>query len=101
MRSSSRTARMISKAQALTEDEFHEGRTCEALVGDRDSQTEAYAYRRDGPTKTWKTWPHRFRVPLKLGERRNIEITESNAYLFHLPEDCPNNLDTKAATAMQ
>jgi len=41
---------MLTKAQALTEDRFHENGSCRV-------------WRRNGATQTWKSRPHEWRIP--------------------------------------
>lgn len=82
---------MITKEQALTAQEFHYGE-CTRTVGPRGGVKEKInAWRRNGQTKTWKTLPDRFRVPLKGGLRHYAEIDLANAHRWHTAEDCPLN----------
>ena len=86
----------ISMEQALTAQEFHYHHPKTGKV---------YRWRRNGKTKTWKTRPTEFRIPVKYGwKTRPTEfripvkyglydygyIDHSNAYLFHVSEDCEN-----------
>jgi hypothetical protein len=73
---------MVTKEQVTTDikSHFHYGE-CRLSVG--------VAYRRSGQTKTWKTRPNDFRVPVKFGLYEAGEITQDNAHLFHIGEDCP------------
>ena len=70
---------MISKQQAETLDRFHAerpGRSCEI-------------WRRNGKTQTWKRSPGRFRTPVKWGLSSYMQLTDTNAHLFHSDQDCP------------
>lgn len=71
---------MITKQQALTEDEFHE-----RLNGQR-----CLRWRRNGKTQVWKKDPSRFKLPIKRGLYAYDAITESfNPSFFHTAKDCP------------
>ena len=59
---------MITKEQAMTENHFIDH------WGDH--------WRRNGATKTWKTRPDEFRVPIKYGFRQCYAITHVNAISF-------------------
>lgn len=76
---------MVTKAQALTANNFHyEHPTakCKAKV---------YNCRRNGKTKTWKTRPNEFKVPIKYGLYTCGYITHDNAHNFHVADECPYN----------
>jgi len=47
-------------------------------------------WRINGQTKTWKTKPEKFRIPIKHGLRDYSYYTDENQSLFHKEEDCPN-----------
>ena len=80
---------MVTKEQALTAQDFHCG-PCRRSIGPRGGVKESSeAWRRNGATKTWKTRPNEFRVPLKHGLYDYGELTDGNAHLFHTAEDCP------------
>lgn len=81
----------VTKALALVKDEFHHG-TCTRTHGPRGGERETVVrYRRMGATKTWKTRPEEFRVPVKFGMRArdSWEITHENGDEFHAADDCP------------
>lgn len=80
---------MITIEEALTANEFHYG-TCTYVLGPRGGRTiHQYIYRRSGKTKTWKTRPGEFRIPIKHGLYYNAQLTHEHAQLFHTPEQCP------------
>jgi hypothetical protein len=82
---------VITKAQAMTEDQFHYGE-CHRRIGPRGGVTETTEHwRRNGVTQTWKTRPDEWRIPIKFGMRGYSQIHEYNAHEFHLPSDCPLN----------
>lgn len=82
---------MVTKAEALTADEFH-AEPCTRKVGPRGGITESIErWRRSGRTQTWKTRPDEFRVPIKYGLYKSHEITEHNAGAFHTADACPLN----------
>jgi len=79
---------MITKQQALTENEFHTG--CTLTIGPRGGRTyKRWVYRRNGATKTWKTHPADFKIPVKRGLREYGYITQNEADLFTTRADCP------------
>lgn len=84
----------VSRSQALTADEFHHG-TCTRTHGPRGGERETVVrYRRMGATRTWKTRPDDFRVPVKFGMRARDSwaITPDNADEFHVLSECPLNV---------
>lgn len=83
---------MITFDQALTEREFHKEGGCHRSIGPRGGVTETReVWRRNGATKTWKTRPGEFRLPIKWGLKCYDAVTERDAHLLHLPADCPLN----------
>ena len=46
--------------------------------------------RRNGQTKTWKTRPDHFEIPVKVGFRGHDYITHTQADEWYLQEECPN-----------
>lgn len=84
---------MITKAEALTADRFHEN-GCTRFVGSRGGVTEIVrVWRRNGRTQTWKTRPDEFRVPIKYGLYDYSDITQRTASEFHVVVDCPLNAE--------
>ena len=82
-------ANPITLAQVMTAREFHYGE-CTRIVGPKGGVTETVErWRRNGETKTWKTRPGDFRLPIKYGLRRYSAITPSNVDQFHVAKDCP------------
>lgn len=80
---------MITKMQALNATAFHYG-TCTRITGPRGGLTERVEqWRRNGSTKTWKTRPTEFSVPIKYGMRGYSYLTDANASEFHTEADCP------------
>jgi hypothetical protein len=86
---------MITKEQALTANEFHFAHSSKIIVGPRGGQTmpRIEVWRRNGKTKTWKTRPELFRIPVKYGLYDYSYITEKEAQDFHTTEDCPLRID--------
>jgi hypothetical protein len=79
---------MITKAEALTEREFHLG--CTRTVGPKGGVTHhALIWRRNGQTKTYKTRPEDFLVPVKFGLYQYGYITPANADQFVAGSTCP------------
>lgn len=80
---------MITYEQAMTADRFHED-GCSETVGPRGGVTrKVYEWRRNGATKTWKTRPGEFRVPVKYGMRDYSYIDQWDARRFHVESECP------------
>lgn len=80
---------MITIEQAKTAQEFHKD-GCTRTVGPRGGVTiKIETWRRNGATKTWKTRPGEFRIPVKWGMRSYDYITELDADRFHVEEECP------------
>jgi hypothetical protein len=83
----------ITFEQALTCDEFHQ--TGNLVGGGRpcDSKQGPVRWRRNGKTKTWKTRPGEFQIPIKHGLRSYDYITNwtSEHDVIHAAEDCPLN----------
>ena len=80
---------MVTKDQALTENDFHYG-ICTQAIGPRGGKTiKQVRVRRNGKTQTWKTRPNDFRIPIKCGLYEYGEITQTNADQFHTAKDCP------------
>lgn len=80
---------MITKAQAISANEFHLGE-CVAVTGPRGGVTiRRTVWRRNGRTKTWKTRPNDWLVPVKYSLSTYNHITQDDAVKFHTTEDCP------------
>lgn len=83
---------MVTKEQALIADTFHwvGSGQCRRTIGPRGGVTYSIIeYRRSGKTKTWKTRPHEFRVPIKYGLYESSFITHMNANQYHVATECP------------
>lgn len=81
---------MLTKEQALTAREFHVGE-CTRTEGPRGGVTvKQEVWRRSGQTKTWKTRPDDFEIPVKFGLYRSARITHRDTNV-HVPADCPLN----------
>jgi len=74
---------MITKEQALTASYFHA-----VNQNDPSSHARAFNWRRNGATKTWKTRPEEFRIPVKYGLYGFDYVThnDSNVYVI---DECP------------
>ena len=80
---------MITREQAITSREFHYGK-CTCTVGPRGGKTvKVETWRRNGATKTWKTRPDEFSVPIKYGLYGYSSIEHWDAAEWHAAEDCP------------
>lgn len=79
---------MVTKEQAMTENEFHYG-DCRKVVGPRGGvRFDIRTVRRNGATKVWKTRPNEFRMPYKYGMWEHGYIDQYNASDFHVASDC-------------
>jgi len=79
---------------SLTQDEimnatvFHVG-TCMRSTGARGAVTvSTELWRRNGATKTWKTRPGEFVIPVKHGLRNYSTITHEDLALVHTASTC-------------
>lgn len=80
---------MVTKKQAVEGYAWHEN-GCTRTVGSRGGVTVRQVYwRRNGATKTWKTRPDAFRIPIKHGFKTCAYLTDENAEYFHAIDDCP------------
>ena len=80
---------MITYDQAISASRFHE-EGCAETVGPRGGVTRrVYEWRRNGATKTWKTRPGEFRIPVKYGMRGYDYIDQYSAGKFHVEDECP------------
>jgi len=78
---------MITKQQAIEAREFHYGE-CIVAIGPRGGEyVTREVWRRNGQTKTWKTHPDEWQVPVKYGLYR-YRIDEIEADRWHTAEDC-------------
>jgi hypothetical protein len=82
------TTMAITKEQAITEREFHDG--CRCTVGPKGGiKHTPSVWRRNGSTQTWKTRPEDFRIPVKYGMYDYGQITQNEAHLVFTESDCP------------
>jgi hypothetical protein len=70
----------VTRAQALTEDMFHENHAPAGKI---------HHWRRNGATRTWTTRPEEFRIPVAYGLKYYGYIDHVNAERFHAESDCP------------
>lgn len=83
---------MLTKEQALMADEFHfvGNGGCSKHVGLRNGvKVHMVRVRRNGATKTWKTKPNEWRLPVKYGMYDAYSITQRDAENYHTAADCP------------
>ncbi len=86
----------ITFEQAMTANRFHED-GCAETVGPRGGvTTRVYEWRRNGATKTWKTRPGEFRVPIKWGLKMYAYLEPCNANQFHVESECPLRKEVSA-----
>ena len=79
---------MITLEQALTSDHFHLN-GCTRKVGPRGGIKEwVVVWYRNGKTKTWKTRPDDWEIPVRHGFWDYGYIHSLNAVHYHTPEDC-------------
>ena len=66
---------MITKTQAMTHDNFED-------TSSNNADGTPQRWRRNGATKTWKTRPTHFRIPVKHGLYNYGYIDQDNAPYF-------------------
>ena len=83
---------MITLEQAIYANEFHYDHPA-PKTGPRGGihYPRVEIWRRNGKTKTWKTRPGEFRIPVKFGLYRYGYITQNDAKNFHVKEECNFN----------
>lgn len=81
---------VITREQALTSDYFHAEPCFTTDPGPRGGQAKVQieVWRRNGRTKTWKTRPGEFRIPVKNGLYRYLAIDHTNSHKFHVESEC-------------
>ena len=85
----------LTMEQAMTGQHFHfdmDGCRLECAVtygktGKAQPRASIFEWRRNGATKTWKTRPNEYRIPVKYGIRDYRYITQDDH--VHLAKDCP------------
>ena len=94
---------MLTRAQALTCQEFHQD-PCYRTYGPRGGlqTTRCVRVRRNGMTQTWKTRPTEWRLPVKYGiyARGQFSLTQADADKWHAAEDCPLQSETAERNAI-
>lgn len=83
---------MITYEQALVADVFHD-ESIPCIWNGRSNR-----WRRNGVTKTWKTRPGEFRIPVKFGMYGYGYIDHNNAGQFHIYAECPLHATTDPLT---
>ena len=73
---------MLTFEEAMSANYFHEN---------HETGGKVYTWHRNGQTKTWKTRPGEFRIPVKYGLYRYGYIFHTTAHLYHTEEDCPDD----------
>ena len=58
-------------------------------------------WRRNGASRTWKTRPDAFKVPIKRGLYAYEYLTDFNAWLFHVEADCVPRVDDHRIVARE
>ena len=84
----------LTKEDAVSKNEFHlthvEGRDgCRKIQKPRSTQKRIVQVRRNGRTKTWKTRPNEWRIPVVYGLKGYFQIRQYDAGDFHTPDHCP------------
>lgn len=88
---------MLTFTDALSATEFHYGQ-CTRRVGPRGGvYVKTDVWRRNGRTRTWKTRPGAFEVPVKRGLYDYGVIRHTDAQYWHTRETCPLEQDTSEA----
>lgn len=74
---------MLTREEVLTAHMFHDD-------FQRNADGTCQRWRRNGVTKTWKTRPNDFRIPVRYGLYVYGYITQDNADRCHTQENCTN-----------
>jgi hypothetical protein len=74
---------MLSKYEAQTASEFHH------VTETQSSGQQCARVRRNGRTRTWKTRPDEFVLPVKWGMRDQFSIHEIDADCWNVADKCP------------
>lgn len=87
---------MITKLQAESNNYFHYYDPNISIAGMskdniKQSRMKCHTWRRNGKTKTQKTRPNEFKVPIKFGMYSYGYLTNENADKFFLPDECQAN----------
>jgi hypothetical protein len=82
----------VTREDALIATEFHFG-TCKRVIGPRGGEELVQEkWRRNGETRTWKTRPNDFAIPLKFGivcRKSNFyTLTNENDTGWHTAQGC-------------
>ena len=67
---------------------FEEAVSAHYFHANHEPGGKVYTWRRNGRTKTWKTRPGEFRIPVKYGLYQYGYIFHSTAHLYHTEENC-------------
>lgn len=79
----------MTREEAFRAKEFHKGK-CVRGIGSRGGVTVVQEiWRRSGQTKTWKTRPEQFRIPVKYGLRNSSYIDQYDLEKMHTADTCP------------
>lgn len=81
---------MITRHQALFEDNFHEEGSCYLRQGPRGGLVFHFTnWRKNGKIKLWVRNPFKFRIPIKTGFRGPYSyLTDQNLKDFHSSSEC-------------
>lgn len=83
---------MITREQAINAREFHYAKSCGVKRGPRGGiKVTQIVWRRNGKTKTWKTRPDEWTIPVKNGLKTCGYLTQTHAAAYHVADDpvCP------------
>jgi hypothetical protein len=80
----------ITFEQAIASSRFHIGECSVSygVTGKARPKVTMSEWRRNGATKTWKTRPGAFRIPVKHGMYQYGYIEEVDGSVVHTAEDC-------------
>ena len=71
----------VTKENAMSANEFYS-----TYLTNKDKNKTPLKVRRNGATKTWKTRPNEFKVPVKYGLYEYAYITQDNAHEWQVME---------------
>jgi hypothetical protein len=88
----------VTFEQAIASSQFHFGECSVSygVTGKARPRLQQNVWRRNGATKTWKSRPGAFRIPVKHGMYQYGYIDDTMNAIVHAAEDCPALAEAQA-----